>query len=88
MNRGRPCSSPTRYKHHKAYVLPGRYEDRLNNLKAKKQKLEMLHAIIQTRERLNPAHPELKRLLKRANEVRAQLLVLSTTDPVDSLGPL
>lgn len=85
---GRPQNNPKKYKVRKSYHLPGRYKERLDALHAKKQKLEMLSALLYSHEHAAvPDLDEIKAIKKRANEVRAQLAVLSTVEP-DDYNPL
>ena len=61
-----------------------KHQERLDRLYAKKQKLEMLEALIETYEN-DPKldHEHIRDLKKRCNEVRSQLRVLSTTERID-----
>jgi len=61
-----------------------KHQERLDKLHAKKQKLEMLEALIEAYE-CEPTldHEHLRDLKKRTNEVRSQLRVLSTTERID-----
>lgn len=78
---GRPHKTKP-YKQRRLYRLGSRYEQRIQQLYEKKQKLEMLEALIWCHERVEkPDLEEIRKLKKRANEVRAQLTVLSTVDP-------
>jgi len=81
----RPKSLLGRYKTYKAYREPGRYEKRLQALLEKKQKIETLETLIKAYEKTDPGYAQT--LSKRVNEVRQQLKVLSTIEPMNNLKP-
>jgi len=71
-------------KQRKPFVSPGRYEVRLKRLRDKKKKVEIMESLIEMHEnRTNPDVEYIRGLKRRANEVRSQLRVLSTTDLSD-----
>jgi hypothetical protein len=77
MKAGRP-KGITKYKKPKPFTA-GRHQQRLDALLAKKQKLEMLEALIQTHEKTpNPDFELIRNMKRRANDVRSQFRVLST----------
>lgn len=81
---GRPKGAHTRYKNRKAFHEPGRYKERLDKLYNKKLKLEMLNSLILTHEQQpKPNYDEIRELKRRANEVRNQLAVMSTIEPLE-----
>jgi hypothetical protein len=83
MKAGRPRSTLP-VKHRKPNFEAGRYYKRLENLLAKRQKLEMIETLLNMYENLKPLDVEYVRDLKRrANEVRSQLRVLSTTEAME-----
>jgi hypothetical protein len=56
-------------------------ERRLDNLRSKQQKLEMIEALITEHESVRrPDFSYLKKLRRQANEVRSQIKVLSTVE--------
>jgi len=78
MSAGRPKALRP-IKHQKTFYSPGRYKERVNKLHAKKQKVEMLEALIVEYEKLDPEY--VRDLKRRCNEQRSQLSVLSTIEP-------
>lgn len=82
MNTGRPKLLPSvrPFKHKKEYHIPGCHYKRVENLLAKQQKLQTLKSLIVMYEAQDNLDIEYIRDLKRrANEIRSQLAVLSTT---------
>ena len=72
---GRP-KELTRYKHRKPTFDAGRHEERLNKLRAKQQKIEMLEALLQMATTLE----EINNIKHRLHKKRAQFRVLSTVE--------
>jgi len=78
---GRPKGLPF-LRQRRAYKVAGRYQQRLDSLHAKRQKVEMLETLISEHEKQsNPDIDYIHDLKKRANECRSQLRVLSTIEP-------
>lgn len=79
MNRPRNTIVPM--KQYKTFVTSGRYKERLNHVRAKRQKLEMMETLISEHEQGRcPDNEYIRDLKRRANEVRSQLSVLSTVE--------
>lgn len=78
---GRPKTLLRPFKQPKEFHESGRYYKRLENLVAKRQKVEMMETLIAAHEtQTKPDFDYIRDLKRRANEVRAQLAVLSTTE--------
>lgn len=83
--RARSKASERPMKQYKTFVTSGRYKERLSQLRAKKQKLAILEALIKMHEeRAKPDFTYIRHLKRKANDVRAQKNVLSTVDPNDN----
>lgn len=79
MTRGR--TKPLRRR--KGFHVAGRYKERLEKLRIKQDKLQTLESILFTHERRpNPDFVEIKELKRRINEIRTQLAVTSTIEPL------
>jgi hypothetical protein len=78
---GRPRNDSPPLKRYKSFHSAGRYKERVEQLHQKKQKLETMESLIQMHEtQVKPDFDYIRDLKKRANEVRAQLAVMSTIE--------
>jgi len=81
MKPGRPKGT-TNGKLHKSYYTAGRYAERVERVRRKKEKLDMTEFLLgwwQEQPELTRAqHDYIKKLAKRADELRSQISVYST----------
>lgn len=84
MKIGRPKGAKTKpLRRRKGFHVAGRYKERLEKLQIKREKLHTLESLLFTYEKQpNPDLDEIKDLKRRINDIRTQLLVTSTIEPL------